>query len=735
MLDTMQAPGVEPPAPMGDGPPPDMAALIARMREMQQPEPPPLAARLEAPDLFRMYQAWESAKTAENLEMYESERYYHSKQWTDAELATLKRRNQPPTIKNLIRRKIDFLVGLEQRLRRDPKAFPRTPAAEEAAPIATATLRFIQDTTKWQAIASECARDALIRGIGVQHGGVVRDKKSKFQIKKRRVRGQDFFYDPRSMEWDFSDGQFLGEAAWMPTEVAKELLPWAAELIDEIGEVAAGSRAMLPHLFAQERNWTQWFNNKERRIFLVSIWYRYNGKWLFDFLVGPRSLCPAVPTKRVDPETGMEEIIPPMDCLSPYINEDDDTAHPYKAWSPYVGEDGTRYGMIRDLKHLQDEVNKRASKALHLLSVRQTKSELGAVDDVDAMKRELAKPDGHIVVKKGFMFEPLEQTAQVQGNLELMQDAKMDINNSGPNPALQGKGVEQQSGRAILAQQNSGMAELSPVYERMREWKLQTYHHDWSMARKFYTDDRYIRITGNPQAVQHLRINVPVIDQMGNVVGMQNQIAEMDVDIILDEGPDTVTMREELIEQLSDRPDIPSEVLIELSNLPDKDVILQKLQQFKAPPPDVVELQKRMSQLEELTKAAELDRARADTESTRATTAKTMVDAGLLPQSLEAFPFYYREPTYLDQAQSMVGAPPPGMNALGGPPGAPPGPGGPPPPPNGLGGLGPADQGPMPPGAEAPQSDFLAESSTPWIPGEEPQLNQAGGLPLPPGGV
>src|SRR5688572_15169689 len=103
---------------MGGGMTDDMQAFIAAMQAQQQPEQQPLAERLEAPDLFRMFQAWESAKTAENLEMYDSARYYHGKQWTDAELKTLKRRNQPPTMKNLIRRKIDFLVGLEQRLRR-----------------------------------------------------------------------------------------------------------------------------------------------------------------------------------------------------------------------------------------------------------------------------------------------------------------------------------------------------------------------------------------------------------------------------------------------------------------------------------------------------------------------------------------------------------------------------------------------------------------------------------------
>jgi hypothetical protein len=272
----------------------------------------------------------------------------------------------------------------------------------------------------------------------------------------------------------------------------------------------------------------------------------------------------------------------------------------------------------------------------------------------------------------------------------------------------------------------------------MREWKLQSYHHDWSNACKYYTDDRWIRVTGNAQAPQHMRINVPtgqVNPQTGEPI-LENQIAEMDVDIILDEGPDTVTMREELIEQLSQRPDIPSEILIELSNLPDKDLILQKLQEHKSPPPEIMELQKRMGQLEELKAAAELDKIVADTDKVHADAAIAGLGAGVPPQMLpqlgQLFPFLHREPTFLDQAQQLAGGMP--QNALAGPPDGMAPPGGGMPPPNALGGPGGAG-GAMPPGAEAPQEDFLAESSTPWIPGEEPQLNQAGGLPLPPGGV
>lgn len=677
----------------------------------------PVADRLPATSLWRMYQAWETAKQAENLEMYESAKYYHGKQYTDAELKELKRRRQPPTVKNRIRRKVDFLVGVEQRLRRDPKAFPRNPNGEAAAPVATSVLRAVQDLTKWPAVASECARDALIRGIGVEWAGITRTRKGQIEIKKNHVKGDRFFYDPRSEDWDFQDAQYLGEASWMDIEQAKEMMPWASEAIEQLGEYASGNRSLgaLPQLFDKEKNWTQYVDTQKRRLYVVSIWYRYNGEWMWDYLVGQVSLCPEG-----------------MDYLSIYIDENDATTHPYKAWSPYVGEDGTRYGMIRDMKPIQDEINKRSSKALHLLTVRQIKYETGSVNDIDKARAELAKPDGMIEINpgKGDAFGVIEQTAQIQGNLELMQEAKAEIENLGPNPGLLGRGVEKQSGRAILAQQNSGMTELSPVFERMREWKLRCYHHDWHLIRKFYTDDRYIRITGDDKAVQHLRINVPVTNEYGEIIGVDNAVAEMDVDIILDEGPDTVTMREELIEALSDRPDIPVEIIIELSSLPDKDAVLKKLAEFKAPPPEVIEMQKRMAQLEELLNAGKVDKQQADTEKVRAETAKVMAETMMPPEAFpHVFPLQYGR-SFLDQAVTQIGGPPPGMmpNALNGPPG----PEGAPPPPNQLGSPNDFTGSNVPQGEVDP--DYLSQMAPYPDPtmATEPQLGERGGLPLGP---
>jgi hypothetical protein len=674
------------------------SGMIDQQQLAQQQSPS--VERIPADTLHKMYLAWEQAKTSEIHEQWVHSRYYHTKQWDDEEVRELERRAQPVVTKNRIKRKVDFLVGVEQRLRRDPKCYPRTPQADKAAPIATACLRFIEDQTKWQKVASDCMNDALVRGIGVLWGGAV-VKKGRAEVEKRHIAADRFFYDPRSEKWDFSDSRYLGEHQWMDIDEAIELLPWASEMISQLADSGnMGSFSALPQEFDKEKNWHPWVDSKSRRIRVVSIWYKRGGQWMFDYLVGPVSLCPEG-----------------MDCVSPYRNHEDESVHPYRPWSPYVDESGDRYGVIRDMISSQNEINKRSSSLLYRLSVRQTKGEKGAVDDVDEMKRQMSRPDGHVEYNPGMVFDTIDQSQQIQGQFELLQEAKAEIENLGPNPGLLGRGVENQSGRAILAQQNSGMTELSPVFERMREWKLGVYHHDWGLIRQFWNGERYIRITSNPQAVQFLTING--MSQGPQGVQAENALIDMDVDIVLDEGPDTITMREELMDQLAALGPgaIPPELLIEMSNINEKDVLLQKLKEFRAPDPNMMELQQRMQDLEAMLKAAEIDKAQSSVELNRANALASMAKAGVDPRMVSPYyPIRYREPTHLEQVDhalvSSQEAQQQQQNQQH------------------------TQQAPVTAGPEAGQNGNSAALSQPQIPDptqqQEPQIGQTGGLPMGP---
>ena len=55
-----------------------------------------------------------------------------------------------------------------------------------------------------------------------------------------------------------------------------------------------------------------------------------------------------------------------------------------------------RRGEVFDFLDQQDEINHRRSKALHANSARQTAGTEGSIPNVDDMKREMAKMDGHV---------------------------------------------------------------------------------------------------------------------------------------------------------------------------------------------------------------------------------------------------------------------------------------------------------------------------------------------------
>ena len=676
----------------------------------------------------RWFRAFESNKTRELAEQRQARQYYHDRQWTDEEVRRLQKRGQQPTVRNRIKRKIDFLVGVEQRLRRDPKAYPRTPKHEKEADVATAGLRFVCDQNRWERVSSAAMHDGLVSGIGVVFVGIEGQPDNQ-DPKLKHVPVERFFYDPRSVEPDFSDARYMGLHLWLDVDEAKERWPDHAAKLDQMIDANSASSSLL-HDVDREM---QWADFEQRRVRLVEFWERRSGGWYYCYFTGSIEL-----------ESGM----------SPYTGDKGEPDCPYVAWSPYVDERGDRYGMIRTMKSVQDEINYSASKILHRIATDRFFYEDGSIEDVDELGAQLARPDGKIRITRGEWGKTvgiIDQGAKLQGEAERFQLAIMEIENLGPNPGLvgRGEGVDGASGRALLAQRDSGMTELSPVFERHRDWKLRVYRRLWSRCRQAWRGEKWIRITDEQDAPQFVGLNQyqMAIDPYGMpTLQGENVIAEIDVDIILNEGPDTITVNEELMQTLGSLGEAATgplgRVMIELSNAPNKERLLSILEKATAPDPQIEAMQKRMAQLEEMRAAAQIDEKRALVENKRADTLAKLITASKpetqqtdefgqpvgpapsapnLPAALAAmqgvFPMHFGEPLLQEQA-AMAGAEPPPDDAMGG---MPPGPNDIPPGPEGAEGMPPMPGEPMMPPTGAPPVQMPE------------QLTTDGALPINPG--
>ena len=507
-----------------------------------------IAGRTEAPESTRsfveMFEEAEDATYDARLRAERDRDYYNGIQLTSEETQALKKRGQPPVVTNRIRPKVDYLLGLEIQTRTDPKAIPRTPQHEQGAEAASDALRFVADKEDWDGQRTLVYEDMLIEGFG---GAEVVHKQvgDKLEVDVNYYPWDRLFYDPHSRKHDFSDARYLGAVIWSDAEELGEQYPKEKDNIAWTLDDSSTSDT-----YDDRPKYYLWGDKTRRRVRVVLLHYIKDGQWYScKFHKGGK----------------LEE------GPSPYMDENGKSVCPLLLQSMYVDRDNNRYGIVRDMISPQDEINKRRSKALHLLTMRQTIAEKGAVDSVADARRELARPDGFIEVQPDMRFEISQTGDLASGQVALLNEAKSEIDMMGANSALAGETGESASGRAVLARQQGGMVEIAPQIDKLHQFTKRVYEHMWMRIRQLWTEERWINVTDDDRNVRFVGFNRPVRlrDQLQQLpeeevlefarqyglrpgdprldqaIDVQNPIEQMDVDISIEEVPDQVSMQAE----------------------------------------------------------------------------------------------------------------------------------------------------------------------------------------------
>lgn len=462
-------------------------------------------------------------KTCEIEEQKDARRYYHGSQWTEEQLKVLKKRRQPPSTKNRIARKIDGTIGLIERLRQDPKAFPRTPKQEEGAELATAVLRYVLDEQEWKAKSPECARDGAVDGVGGIEIEIEQGDHGDPEVGFDIVEPDSYFYDPRSYRADFSDARYMGMGKWTDVEIVKDMFPDAGDIDGQDGS----------DLTSNPDREQKWFSSdgSKKLVRVVDIWYRHKDGWCWAIFTGGQIL---------------------MEGRSYLTDEKNKETCKYIMFSCNVDHDGDRYGFVRHMKSSQDSFNFKHSKLNHILASRRLTMSQGSVQDVEKARTEWARDDG-VVLVNGNVNDGIkadDRSFDFAGWAKLLEEDKQELDNYGPNQALIGD-IQNQSGRAIQLLQQAGMAELGPYILGYRGWKVRVYRALFCAVQKYWTAERYIRVTDDEGLAQFIQINGTGVDPATGQSTMVNALGALDVDIILDEGPDTVNAQADVYETLT----------------------------------------------------------------------------------------------------------------------------------------------------------------------------------------
>jgi len=194
--------------------------------------------------------------------------------------------------------------------------------------------------------------------------------------------------------------------------------------------------------------------------------------------------------------------------------------------------------------------------------------------------------------------------------MEMLADAKAEIDQYGPNPGLASSTVDPTSGRMIELLQAAGIAELGPYFLAYRQWKLRIYRALWNAVQRHWKSERWIRVTDDQDLSQWVQLNGWELDENGLPVAI-NQLAALDVDIILAEGPNAINTMSDAFDSLvglaKTGTAVPPELIVELSSLPasvKKRAMAHLVQSQQPKPHDLQAIQIKLQQ--ELAKAQEI---------------------------------------------------------------------------------------------------------------------------------
>jgi hypothetical protein len=411
---------------------------------------------------------WDTATTDNRKKAQKDRDFYDGIQWTSDEITELNKRGQPVITINRIAKKINSIVGNEIRSRIDPEALPRTPSKHsDAANAMTDALRYVADAQRFGKLRTRVHKNVSVEGCGgavveVENTGT--DEQPTVDVMLRYVSWDRLIYDPHAREIDFSDAKFVGICLWMDVEDAKDRWEDKKDIVDSTLTTNANNNTLddAPRV---------WGDPKRKRVKVIEMYYKKSGEWYKCTFVRGGFLDEPNPTG--------------------FLNEKERNVCPLIMTSGFIDKDNNRYGVVRNLISPQEEINKRRSKALHLLTLRQVKYESGAVENIQTAMTQLAKPDGAVEVKPNAMFEILQNQDMVQGQFQLLQEAKGEIDFVGPSEDNE----QGASGRAILAKQRAMTIELEEVSDNIKEWSHDIFVAMWLRIRQFWKDEKWIRIS------------------------------------------------------------------------------------------------------------------------------------------------------------------------------------------------------------------------------------------------
>lgn len=549
---------------------------------------------------------------AENrMEMAVDHDFYDGMQWAPEDKALVNERGQMALVFNEVAPPVDWLIGTERRTRVDWKVLPRTEDDVQMADVKTKTMKYVSDINRSQFSRSKAFSDAVKGGLGWVDDGA-RDDPTQDILYSKYEDWRNVLWDSKSYELDLSDARYLFRWRWVDEDIAIAMMPDRADKIRASAEEQGaswwdgdddtangwymGEQLDNGRLLASGSSTVADLDTRRRRVKLIECQYRQpvsskiidSGPWRGAFLGDADNLlqehvaatgCGIIEkvAMRVHVAVFTESALLSHGVSGYRHNRFSLTP----IWCYRRSRDRLPYGVVRRVRDIQQDLNKRASKALFMLNTNQVFAEKGAVDDQNKARAEVDRPDGFIEYAAGKKFDVRRDSEAAAGQVNMMTLDSQTIQRSiGVNNENLGRQTNAVSGAAIEARQNQGSVGTTEPFDNLRLAVQVQGEKVLSLTEQFYSEPKVIRLSGEKGRLEWVKINQPELQPDGSVRWIDD-ITASQADFKVSEADYAGTLRQVMFDSLNNLATrLPPEISLrlftiamEFSDLPNKDGI------------------------------------------------------------------------------------------------------------------------------------------------------------------
>ena len=550
------------------------------------------------------------------IEQAIDEDYYDNEQYSEDEKAELHERGQAAICWNVIQQTCNWVMGSEKRGRTDFKILPRGKEDAKPAERKTQLLKYLSDVSRTPFHRSRAFEDAVKVGIGWLEDGVT-DGDDGEPVYSRYESWRNMLWDSAGTEFDLSDSRYVIRFKYVDLDIAIALFPERADLLersagagerygysdangDEASDAAEDEREISGRGIVD-------YDVARQRVRLIEVWYRKPGT--VKKLIAGRFAGEVFDEKdaahALELQANGQAVLADRLTMQMHVAILTAEGLVYSAPSPYRhnrfpftpiwgyrrGRDGMPYGMIRSMRDIQDDINKRASKAQFILSTNKVLMEKGAVDDIDEFMDEVSRPDAVLMYNPGKKIELNVDRELAPAHIDLMSRGIQMIQSvSGVTDELMGRTTNAKSGVAIQARQEQGSMSTSKLFDNLRFAVQVQGEKQLSLLEQYFTEQKQFRITNSRGTPEYVDINDGL---------PENDITRSKADFVIDEAEWRASMRqanaEQLMEMMTRLPPqvalVMLDLVVESMDLPNRDELVKRIRQVTGQrDPDATEL-------------------------------------------------------------------------------------------------------------------------------------------------